>query len=86
MSWIGQRSLDKNLLLEYGVNLSSIRMLVNEQDASSLFKMTLAALSNGNSHLVVLLADSIDESFYEELECAALEGHSSVILLTAAAK
>lgn len=81
VSWVGPSALDKSLLLDYGVNLSSIRMLVNEGDPAALLRIALAALSNGNSHLVVLMAEEIDPVFYQELASAAEEGESSLMVL-----
>ena len=81
VTWIASQFIDKPTLQEYGVNLSSLRMIVDSQSAHSSFKLLLTALKNNRSELVIASLPSISSEENAALEQAAAEGNCQAIIL-----
>lgn len=81
VTWVSDDTIDKNVLLNYGVYLDHLRMIY-PKNQTDLFSLTLKALSTGNSQCVVSIFDSISEQQREELNRAAKEGNCTGILVT----
>ncbi|MCE2026893.1 SulA-like leucine-rich domain-containing protein [Sessilibacter corallicola] len=81
VTWVSNNTIDKNLLLDFGVELDFLRMIY-PKNQTDLFSLTSKALSTGNSQCVVSIFDSITEQQRIELNKAAELGQCTGILVT----
>ncbi len=81
ITWIASQFIEKSMLEEYDVNLSSLRMIVDSHSDYSSFKLLLTALKNNRSSMVIASLPSVSDSQHSELEQAALQGNCQAIIL-----
>lgn len=81
VTWVSRNTIDKNLLLDFGVQLDHLRLIYPKTQTDS-FSLTLKALSTGNSQCVVSIFDSINEQQRVELNKAAQIGNSTGLIVT----
>lgn len=81
ITWIASQFIEKSMLEEYDVNLSSLRMIVDSHSDYSSYKLLLTALKNNRSSMVVASLPSLPDAQYRELEQAAAQGDCQAIIL-----
>jgi len=81
ITWIASQFIEKSMLEEYGVNLSSLRMIVDSHSDYSSFKLLLTALKNNRSSMVIASLPSLSDFQHYELEQAAAQGNCQAIIL-----
>lgn len=81
VSWISDEVIDKNVLLDYGVNLKNLR-IIYPNNTSDLYSVTEKALITGTSHCVVAIFDGFNDQQLEQLTQAANTGNCSGLLVT----
>jgi cell division inhibitor SulA len=81
ITWIASQFIEKSVLESYGVNLSSLRMIVDSQSDYSSFRLLLTALKNDRSTMVIASLPSLPESQLHQLEQAARQGNCQAIIL-----
>jgi cell division inhibitor SulA len=81
ITWIASQFIEKSVLESYGVNLSSLRMIVDSQSDYSSFRLLLTALKNDRSTMVIASLPSLPESQFHQLEQAAKQGNCQAIIL-----
>ena len=81
ITWIASQFIEKSMLEEYGVNLSSLRMIVDSHSDYSSFKLLLTALKNNRSSMVIASLPSLSIFQQDELEKAASQGDCQAIIL-----
>ncbi len=81
VTWVSSSTIDKNLLLDFGVQLDHLR-LIYPKNQTDLFSLTSKALSTGNSQCVVSIFESITEQQRIEFNKAAEIGKSTGIVVT----
>ena len=81
ITWIASQFIEKAMLEEYEVNLSSLRMIVDSHSDYSSFKLLLTALKNNRSSMVIASLPSLPDTQLHELEQAAAQGDCQAIIL-----
>ncbi len=81
VTWVASQFIDKPTLEQFGVNLSSLRMIVDSHSTYSSFKLLLTALKNNRSCMVIASLPSLSSSELNELEEAAKQGDCSGLIL-----
>lgn len=81
ITWIASQFIEKAMLEEYDVNLSSLRMIVDSHSDYSSFKLLLTALKNNRSSMVIASLPSLPDMQHHELEQAAAEGNCQALIL-----
>ena len=81
ITWIASQFIEKSMLEEYQVNLSSLRMIVDSHSDYSSFKLLLTALRNNRSSMVIASLPSVSDVQQNELEKAAVQGNCQAIIL-----
>jgi len=81
ITWIASQFIDKSMLEEYDVNLSSLRMIVDSHSDYSSFKLLLTALKNNRSSMVIASLPSLPDAQHRELEQAAAQGDCQALIL-----
>jgi len=81
ITWIASQFIEKSVLESYGVNLSSLRMIVDSQSDYSSFRLLLTALKNDRSTMVIASLPSLPEPQFQQLEQAARQGNCQAIIL-----
>lgn len=81
ITWIASQFIEKSMLEEYKVNLSSLRMIVDSHSDYSSFKLLLTALKNNRSSMVIASLPSLAEAQHCELEQAAAQGDCQALIL-----
>ena len=81
ITWIASQFIEKSMLEEYGVNLSSLRMIVDSHSNYSSFKLLLTALKNNRSSMVIASLPSLSNAQQHELEQASHLGNCQAIIL-----
>ena len=81
VTWVAAQFIERDTLIKYGVNLSTLRMIVDSHSNYSSLKLLLTALRNQRSSLVIASLPSISESEKQQLEQAAREGDCQCLLL-----
>lgn len=81
VSWVSDEVIDKNVLLDYGVNLKKLR-IIYPNNTSDLHAVTEKALVAGTSHCVVAIFDGFSDQQLAQLTQAANTGNCSGLLVT----
>jgi cell division inhibitor SulA len=81
ITWIASQFIEKSMLEEYDVNLSSLRMIVDSHSDYSSFKLLLTALKNNRSSMVIASLPSLADTEQRELEQAAAQGDCQALIL-----
>lgn len=79
-TWLPPAGLSRELLLEFGFKLSSIR-LIHPRNENEIFSLTRQALMEGNSSIVVSSPGILADWQLTSLEAAALFGNTTGILM-----
>jgi len=74
VTWVASQFIDKPTLEKFGVNLSSLRMIVDSHSPYSSFKLLLTALKNNRSCMVIASLPSLSSDELTDLEEAARLG------------
>jgi cell division inhibitor SulA len=81
ITWIASQFIERSMLEQYNVNLSSLRMIVDSHSNYSSFKLLLTALKNNRSSMVIASLPSLSDFQQHELEQAAEQGDCQALLL-----
>lgn len=79
-TWLPPAGLSRELLVEFGFKLSSIR-LIHPRNENEIFSLTRQALQEGNSSLVVSSPGLLTDRQLGCLETAAMHGNTTGILM-----
>ncbi len=79
-TWLPPAGLNRELLVEFGFNLSSIR-LIHPRSDGEIFTLTRQALLEGNSSIVVSSPGVLSDWQMTCLESAAMHGNTTGILM-----
>lgn len=79
-TWLPPAGLTRELLLEFGFKLSSIR-LIHPRSASEIFSLTRQALLEGNSSIVVSSPGALTDRQLTCLESASITGNTTGFLM-----
>jgi len=82
ITWIASRFIEKQTLLDYQVNLSNLRMIVDSSSDYSSFKLLVTALKNQRSSTVIASLPKLNTQQLQQLEQAAREGNSKGLIIT----
>jgi len=81
VTWIASQFIERAMLEQYEVNLSSLRMIVDSHSSYSSYKLLLTALRNNRSSMVIASLPSMSATQQQELEQAAAQGDCQAIIL-----
>jgi cell division inhibitor SulA len=81
VTWVASQFIDKPTLEKFGVNLSSLRMIVDSHSPYSSFKLLLTALKNSRSSMVIASLPSLSPSELMCLEDAAKAGNCRGLII-----
>lgn len=81
VTWVASQFIDKPTLEKFGVNLSSLRMIVDSHSPYSSFKLLVTALKNNRSCMVIASLPSLSTAERTELEEAARLGDCTGLII-----
>lgn len=81
VTWVASQFIDKPTLERFGVNLSSLRMIVDSHSPYSSFKLLVTALKNNRSSMVIASLPSLSAIELTELEEAARLGNCTGLII-----
>src|SRR5690606_20278005 len=81
VTWVASQFIDKPTLERFGVNLASLRMIVDSHSPYSSFKLLVTALKNDRSCMVIASLPSLSGSEREILEEAARQGNCTGLII-----
>jgi len=81
VTWVASQFIDKPTLEKFGVNLSSLRMIVDSHSPYSSFKLLVTALKNNRSSMVIASLPTLSTNELAELEEAARLGACTGLII-----
>lgn len=79
-SWIAPKGISKQMLNDYGFDLSKVR-LIHTRDEEETLWVLWQALAEGNSEAVVASPGKLSDKAFSKLEQAACDGNSQGLLI-----
>lgn len=81
VTWVASQFIDKPTLEKFGVDLSSLRMIVDSHSPYSSFKLLITALKNNRSCMVIASLPSLSSAELAALEEAARLGDCTGLII-----